>query len=320
MDKKNRNSKELNSAELKYTDMDGAVDKTKLNIYKDGSNEDFLKLIKEFCNYIETYDIWQDEHAALTIYKNFCRCLAGAARDLWDQTNLIEDDQGRDELTFEEQFRELVSTVLGNSALCNQKEYLKKMSKPEKMTVKQWINRIKNINSYLPLMKQNAQAFTKEDLINEVITPNIPPALEKDFRLANLHLKTRIRDIIKPLTVIYEQVKIHPQNSTQQTKKNLKNTCKLHNGHHEWDDCHQNPKNSKTDGKKKNRIIAAEMTQTIMVALENIGALKEMNALETQHAVEAVQDLAVEKTTSIIVSIQLYAIKTILPLLAPKYY
>jgi hypothetical protein len=43
-----RNSKDTNSVELKYTDMDGSVDKTKLNVYEDGSDEEFLKLIKEF--------------------------------------------------------------------------------------------------------------------------------------------------------------------------------------------------------------------------------------------------------------------------------
>jgi hypothetical protein len=43
-----RNSKETNTVELKYTDKDGAVDKTKLNVYKDGNDEEFLKLIEDF--------------------------------------------------------------------------------------------------------------------------------------------------------------------------------------------------------------------------------------------------------------------------------
>jgi len=48
--------------------------------------------------------------------------------------------------------------------------------KPDKMSVKQWINRIKNINSYLPLMQPNGRSFTEEDLIAEVISKNIPAA------------------------------------------------------------------------------------------------------------------------------------------------
>ena len=33
-----RNSKDTNTVELKYTDLDGAMDKTKLNIFEDGSD------------------------------------------------------------------------------------------------------------------------------------------------------------------------------------------------------------------------------------------------------------------------------------------
>jgi hypothetical protein len=64
-------------------------------------------------------------------------------------------EEERDELTFQTQLSELTTTVLGNDALHNQKEYLKSTPKPENMSVKQWINRLKNINSYLPLMEQD---------------------------------------------------------------------------------------------------------------------------------------------------------------------
>jgi hypothetical protein len=246
-----RNSKETSTVELKYTDLDGAVDKTKLNIYEDGSDEEFLKLIKEFQNYVDTYDIWEDEHAAHSVYKNFRRCLAGAARDSWDSINIVNEDQERDELTFAGHQQELIRTVLGTSALHNQKNYLKETPKPEKMTVKQWINRIKNINSYLPLMQLGARSFTEETLIEEVITPNIPSAWIMHYELAGLHLKTRISDIIEPLTVIEQRIKSQVNNNQVQPKKNLKNPCRLHGGNHEWDDCRQNPKNAKNDGKDK---------------------------------------------------------------------
>jgi hypothetical protein len=56
--------------------------------------------------------------------------------------------------------------------------------KPEKMSVKQWINRLKIINSYLPLMQPNGRSLSEEDLITEVIAKNIPAAWIKDFKLA----------------------------------------------------------------------------------------------------------------------------------------
>ncbi len=77
------NPKETNSVELKNT-VDGIVEKTKLSIYVDGSDEAYLKMIKEFKNYVNTYSIWDEENAARTVYRNFRWCLTGAARDLWD--------------------------------------------------------------------------------------------------------------------------------------------------------------------------------------------------------------------------------------------
>jgi hypothetical protein len=68
-----------------------------------------------------------------------------------------------------------------------------------------------------------------------------------------LHLKARIDDIISDLTLIEENIKTHPKSNQDKTnKKQLKNPCRLHNGNHEWDECRQNPKNQKEDGKNKN--------------------------------------------------------------------
>jgi hypothetical protein len=64
------NPKETNSVELKNT-VDGIVEKTKLSIYVDGSDEAYLKMIKEFKNYVNTYSIWDEENAARTVYRNF---------------------------------------------------------------------------------------------------------------------------------------------------------------------------------------------------------------------------------------------------------
>jgi len=244
-------AKDTNIVEQKYTGIDGTVNKTKLNIFEDGNDEEYLKLIKEFQNHVSTYEIWNDEHAAYIVYKNFRKCLAGATCDLWDQ--IMENaEEERDELTFQTQLSELTTTVLGNDALHNQKEYLKSTPKPENMSVKQWINRLKNINSYLPLMEQDGQAYSEADLISEVITKNIPSAWTKDYRLAELHLKRNLRDIISKLIVIEENVKTHPNPNKEKQNKQLKNPCRLHNGTHEWNECRQNPKNQKNEEKTMN--------------------------------------------------------------------
>lgn len=76
-------------------------------------------------------------------------------------------------------------------------------------------------------------AFSGENPIATVITTNIPSAWSKDYRLANLHLKTQIKDIIGTLTNIEEQVEIRPTtNQVQQNKKNIKIPCRLHHENH----------------------------------------------------------------------------------------
>jgi hypothetical protein len=51
--------------------------------------------------------------------------------------------------------------------------------------------------------------------------------------------------------MIEEQVKTHLKPTNSDKRQHLKNPCRIHNGGHEWDDCRQNPKNAKSDGKDK---------------------------------------------------------------------
>jgi hypothetical protein len=102
-------------------------------------------------------------------------------------------------------------------------------------------------------MDQDTRAFFEKELIAKVISKNIPSVWHIEYRLAKLHLKARIDDIISDLTLIEENIKTHPKSNQDKTnKKQLKNPCRLHNGNHEWDECRQNPKNQKEDGKNKN--------------------------------------------------------------------
>jgi hypothetical protein len=241
-----RKTKETKEVEFKC-EIDGVMERTKINVYEDGNDEEYLNMIKDFQNYLETFEIWANANAARIVYRNFRRCLSGAAKDLWDDLNTIAEDEERDELTFNEHIEQLTSAVLGAEAFENQKDYLKSTRKPDKMSVKDWINRIKNINSYLPLMEPEARSFSERELIAEVISKNIPSAWKDQFKLSKLHLKTRIKDIMGDLTIIEEV------NHSKSSKKPLKNPCRVHNGSHEWEDCRQNPKNQQDDKKNEGK-------------------------------------------------------------------
>jgi hypothetical protein len=236
-----RKTKETKEVEFKY-DIDGVTERTKISIFEDGNDEEYLKMIKEFQHYLETFEVWNNANAARIVYRNFRRCLSGATKDLWDELNIIAEDDERDELTFNDHVEQLTNAVLGEEAFENQKDYLKFTPKPDKMSVKDWINRIKTINSYLPLIEHDARAFSERELIAEIISKNIPSAWKAQFKLSKLHLKARIKDIMGDLTIIEEVT--HPKNN----RKQLKNPCRIH-GNHEWDECKQNPKNQTSENK-----------------------------------------------------------------------
>lgn len=83
--------------------------------------------------------------------------MPSSARDLWDQVNVVEVvEEERDELAIDTHLREFTLEVIGENAYQNQKEIFKKTNKPDNLSVKQWINCIKNINSYLLLIRENA--------------------------------------------------------------------------------------------------------------------------------------------------------------------
>jgi hypothetical protein len=134
-----RNLKDAGSVEFKY-EIDGITERTKINIYEDGNDEEYLKMTKEFQNSLETFEIWENENAAHIVHRNLRRCISGATKDLWDQINTINEDEERDELTFSSHMAKLTRAVLGVDAFDNQKDYLKETPKPENMSVKQWIN------------------------------------------------------------------------------------------------------------------------------------------------------------------------------------
>jgi hypothetical protein len=69
-------------------------------------------------------------------------------------------------------------------------------------------------------MDQEARTFSEKELIAEIISQNIPNAWRVQYRLAKLHLKTKIDDIISVLTLIEENIKTHPKPNHEKTNKN----------------------------------------------------------------------------------------------------
>jgi hypothetical protein len=224
------------------------VIKESLNVYEDRTQEEILKLVKEFQNLIDTYNLWHNgtvAESAAMIYADFRRCLRGNARDMWD---IIISNQPRTAAQFQVQLKKLIKKHIGQTALQNQVLYLETTRKLENMSVLQWINHINNINAYLALLADNAVKLTEHELATKVVARNIPPNGACPFHMIKLHLKESINDILNELLIIEDQYKKQKPNQQKQAHgKQLKNPCHLHKGGHEWSDCRANPKNKRNN-------------------------------------------------------------------------
>ncbi len=100
---------------MKY-EVGEASKNVKLAVFEDGTDEQFLKFVKEFSNMISTYDLWNKPNGNLLVYRSFQRCLAGSAQDLWDQVNVVDGEEERDELTFETHLWEFTLEISGEGA------------------------------------------------------------------------------------------------------------------------------------------------------------------------------------------------------------
>jgi hypothetical protein len=117
-----RKVKDPPTVELKYTVNNRTV-KENMVVYKDRTPEEILKLVKEFQNLINTYNIWRIggtvAQSAVITYSDFHCCLKGNARKIWD---VIISNQPRNAAQFQVQVKKLIKKHIGQM-LCRTKFY-----------------------------------------------------------------------------------------------------------------------------------------------------------------------------------------------------
>lgn len=117
--------------------------------------------------------------------------------------------------------------------------------------------------------------FDEKDLWRKCITPNIPIAWTKDFRLKEGHEEKKISQVIKILEILQHFEERDEQRREKSSSKSNKggkenkegnksgkdkakaekpkNPCKLPNhSSHDWADCYNNPKSDNFKGTAKN--------------------------------------------------------------------
>ena len=190
-------------------------------------------------------------------------CFEGATYDNLCQQ--FEDIEDLDQELFWEKFWDFVEEHLGEQALAEQLSYLRGTPKPRQLTTKEWIRRAQFINSMLKYMRRDGdeQVMSSEELVDQVIVPNIPVFIQRKFRTVHNRNDT-VNEVAAKLSDViashdderqYQQRrnnsrKRHNRSDSDSSDGEFENECKIHGGH-EWKDCKENPINKKS--KKKNK-------------------------------------------------------------------
>ena len=195
VEKADKSDDKLSTNTMNVPKADGTTFKKKIPIYRTGSDERFLQVMETIRNLITNYaETTDNDHIAQTI-ADLGECFAGPAKSTF---NRIVRTNAPTEVTLAEDLWEFTEEILPDNAYDDQCEYLRSTKKPMGLTSKDWIQRIEEINSYLSIMDENGASFTNDELIKQVIKPNIPTMIKEDFDLQyydGMDLKTVAKKI-----------------------------------------------------------------------------------------------------------------------------
>ena len=187
----------------------------KIAVYEDTAKEDYLRTLAAYREILNDYPYLKEDEEAATACRIFKKCLKGAARDSVSQA-ISETNEGTIDTNeaLEDVIWETTHAILGNYAHDKQVEYLKATKKPRKLTVDEWLRRIRNINTQLENMDREETKLTDKELIKEVILPNVPASIKVQLKMQGGRMLTwsRVNDL---LTHLFDLVNI-----AQSKKKN----------------------------------------------------------------------------------------------------
>ena len=132
--------------------------KENIEVYEEGNNEQLLRTVRDFKKFVGTYDLFTELNET-SGYAKFRRVLKGDTKDTWNE--LIHGET-LSEANFDTHLADLVTDELGTEAFKYQVKYLRKTKKPRSLTLKNWMKKVKSLNSYLPLLKAGDKRLTEE--------------------------------------------------------------------------------------------------------------------------------------------------------------
>ena len=156
--------------------------KRKVPIFKDGDDEEFLTTIMRFAKLTTTFDYMLNNQELPNTVESLMECFDGASYN--DLQRILETHMPNiDGQTFFNDVWQFIEEHMGDKAVKYQLKYLRKTKMPRDLTAKEWIRRVQAINSLIPHMSRGAENLTDQEIIDEVIEPNLPVYLQHKLEL-----------------------------------------------------------------------------------------------------------------------------------------
>ena len=99
------------------------------------------------------------------VYDYFQRCLSGNALNTWTD---VVDEEEKD--VWKDNLAGFIERIMGEEAHENMVDYIKDTKKPNSMSVKTWLMRMKAINTYLPFLENGGDGdqLTESELAKTI--------------------------------------------------------------------------------------------------------------------------------------------------------
>ena len=260
--------------EVKYT-IAGSGFKTQLPVFKGGSAEDFLRFLNKFSNAKTKlgYTNYQK------LQNGIEQLLQGTAKDEWStikgtaQPGINMLNSFNDRL---EAFRQIY--IPEPAAMENQKSYLQRIRKTDKLTVPHFLDRLKQINLFLSQFPgSNPQQYFNNEELKRIFYFAMPNRWRTNFINSDQSLHMTTLEALKTYIVHQEQTDTHRRKNKENNKRNGQgrnfnkrsrqnnnssltnkfsptqgqskkrkkrldndNDCPIHGSVHKWGQCHQN--------------------------------------------------------------------------------
>ena len=165
----------------------GSTDQKKISIeiesFDDGTEEQFLMFTRNLEQTLQDNELEPADngHGAKHLYTLVRKALSGNVLDKW--IDISTSRATKDYANFKVDLWKLIDKQIEDDLVRQQKRYLENTKKPRKMTRKEWLNRIKVINNYLPRMKIGQAKYSDKELVEKIIQDNIPDSWQEKFEL-----------------------------------------------------------------------------------------------------------------------------------------